>query len=366
MILISLLAASSCHKQALPSPQEMGAPEFLEVNYSTGESLRGAYISLTAVLSSMEGVVNSGFMVGKDETRLSYYSAQRSLNSFSLFLDALPAESEIVFYARVDNGKNEIRSTLQRLKTPSKGGSGSSGSSGGSNGSGDNSGGGSDGSGGSDDNSGGGSPSPLPPPDGSSITVSDPVFLSYLLTLCDTDSDGKISPEEALGVKNIYTCTDEVLTLDGVQYFSSLESLECNGSVWKGSLTSLALSSNSSLKSLSCTHNHLKALSLPGSIESLNCRFNSLSSLDLSSCSKLKSLDCFGNQLEVLDLRGTPSLESLICGLNAFSTLDVSCCPSLKLLDLSDSPNLQTVYVDKGQRIETIIADNRIEFKYKQ
>ena len=335
-MLVCLLAAPSCRKQTLPSPEEMVAPEFLEVSYSTGESLRGAYISLTAVLSSMEGVVNSGFMVGKDETRLSYYSAQRSLNSFSLFLDALPAESEIVFYARVDNGKNEIRSTLQRLKTPSKGGSG------------------------------GGSPSPLPPPDGSSITVSDPVFLSYLLTLCDTDSDGKISPEEALGVKNIYICTDEVLTLDGVQYFSSLESLECNGSVWKGSLTSLALSSNSSLKSLSCTHNHLKALSLPGSIESLNSRFNSLSSLDLSSCSKLKSLDCFGNQLEVLDLRGTPSLESLICGLNAFSTLDVSCCPSLKLLDLSDSPNLQTVYVAKGQRIETIIADNRIEFKYKQ
>lgn len=366
MILISLLAASSCHKQALPSPQEMGAPEFLEVNYSTGESLRGAYISLTAILSSMEGVVNSGFMLGKDETSLTYYNASRTLNSMALYLDGLPSDTEIVFYARVDNGKNEIRSTLQRLKTPSKGGSGSSGSSGGSNGSGDNSGGGSDGSGGSDDNSGGGSPSPLPPPDGSSITVSDPVFLSYLLTLCDTDSDGKISPEEALGVKNIYICTDEVLTLDGVQYFSSLESLECNGSVWNGSLSSLSLSSNTALKYLSCSYNHLKALSIPSSIETLGCRFNYLSGLNLQSCQNLKRLDCLGNNLEQLDLSGAAALEELICGMNAFSTLDVSCCPALKLLDLSDSPNLKTVYVAKGQRIETIIADNSIEFKYKQ
>lgn len=365
MILISLLAASSCHKQALPSPQEMGAPEFLEVNYSTGESLRGAYISLTAVLSSMEGVINSGFMVGKDETRLSYYSAQRSLNSFSLFLDALPADTEIIFYARIDNGKNEVRSTLQRFRTPTKNsGGGSSGSSGSGGNSGSGSGG--DSGSGSGGDSGGGSPSPLPPPDGNSITVSDPVFLSYLLTLCDTDSDGKISPEEALGVKNVYICTDEVLTLDGVQYFSSLESLECNGSVWNGSLSSLSLSSNTALKYLSCSYNHLKALSIPSSIETLGCRFNYLSGLNLQACPNLKRLDCLGNNLEQLDLSGAAALEELICGMNAFSTLDVSCCPALKLLDLSDSPNLKTVYVAKGQRIETIIADNSIEFKYKQ
>ena len=365
MILISLLAASSCHKQALPSPQEMGAPEFLEVSYSTGESLRGAYISLTAILSSMEGVVNSGFMLGKDETSLTYYNASRTLNSMALYLDGLPADTEIIFYARIDNGKNEIRSTLQRFRTPTKNsGGGSSGSSG----SGDNSGSGSGGNSGSGSggDSGGGTPAPLPPPEGSPVTISDPVFLSYLLDLFDSDSDGKISAEEARSIKNIEICTDDVQTLDGVQYFSSLESLKCNGSVWNGSLSSLSLSSNTALKYLSCSYNHLKALSIPSSIETLGCRFNYLSGLNLQACPNLKRLDCFGNNLEKLDLTGAAALEELICGMNAFSTLDVSCCPSLKLLDLSDSPNLKTVYVAKGQRIETIIADNSIEFKYKQ
>lgn len=50
--------------------------------------------------------------------------------------------------------------------------------------------------------------------------------------------------------------------------------------------------------------------------------------------------------------------------MNAFETLDVSYCHSLRLLDLTDSPMLKTVYVARGQTIETIIADNSIRFKY--
>ena len=44
---------------------------------------------------------------------------------------------------------------------------------------------------------------------------------------------------------------------------------------------------------------------------------------------------------------------------------DVSDNLNLKLLDLSDSPHLKTVYVARGQKIQTIIAENSIEFKYK-
>ena len=79
----------------------------------------------------------------------------------------------------------------------------------------------------------------------------------------------------------------------------------------------------------------------------------------------LKKLDCFGNGIVNLNLKPLKSLEELVCGMNSFQTLDVSDNLNLKLLDLSDSPYLKTVYVARGQKIQTIIAENSIEFKYK-
>ena len=68
--------------------------------------------------------------------------------------------------------------------------------------------------------------------------------------------------------------------------------------------------------------------------------------------------------MTVLDLYPLKELEELTCGMNSFKELDVSNNLKLKLLDLSDSPTLETVYVARGQKIENIIAENRINFKF--
>ena len=106
-------------------------------------------------------------------------------------------------------------------------------------------------------------------------------------------------------------------------------------------------------------------MSLPYSLKELNCRFNDMTNLNLNIVTHLKRLDCFGNKLSNLNLAKLQDLEELICGMNGFSTLDVSANSKLKVLDLSDSPFLNTVYVARGQKIETIIAENQINFKFK-
>ena len=198
------------------------------------------------------------------------------------------------------------------------------------------------------------------------ITISDPLFLQYLLSLYDSDADGKLVNEEAEAVETISVCADGITTLDGVQYFRNLKSLDCCGSVWNGSLTSLALNRNTALEVLKCSYNQLTSISLPSSLIEMECRFNKFQTLNLSGVPHLKRLDCFGNRLENLDLSGLPELESLTAGMNSFRTLDVSGNPNLKVLDLSDSPDLEILYVAKGQRIEEMSVEYNVQIKYKE
>ena len=160
-------------------------------------------------------------------------------------------------------------------------------------------------------------------------------------------------------------CTDNIIYLDGIQYFTKLKSLSAKGSVWKGKLSCEDFSKNSVLSYLDCSYNKIEDMNLPSSLETLICRFNKLETLKLQGCTQLKELDCYGNYLDTIDLSKCTSLERLTCGLNNFTTLDLSYNLNLNYLDLSDCNMLQTVYLSPGQKIKIIIADNSIEFKYK-
>ena len=203
----------------------------------------------------------------------------------------------------------------------------------------------------------------LPPSGG--IVITDDNFEAYLLSLCDANGDKAISTAEAQSVKSMDFCTDNIIYLDGIQYFTNLNSLSARGSVWKGRLTCEDFSKNTSLSYLDCSFNQIEDMNLPSGLETLICRFNKLETLKLQGSGKLRKLDCYGNYLDTIDLSKCTSLEELTCGLNNFTTLDLSCNLKLNYLDLSDCNNLKTVYLSRGQRIKTIIADNSIDFKYK-
>lgn len=345
-VVLSAIVCLSCNISK-DSPPENATPEFTEVKYEAGRAEKTCFAELSASLTTDNGVSLSGFMLGRDEVHLKFYEAKVEDCSFSIRVDNLEGATDYCFYARAGNGRNEIRTGLVRFKTESLESGGAS-----------------------SDPDNPGIPeepeTPIMPPDGVGITVSDPEFLKLLLSLYDSNSDGKIVSEEADRAVSITVCTDNILSLDGVQYFRALKDLDCCGSVWNGQLTSLAVGSNAGLQTLKCSYNHLTSISLPSSLREMECRFNNFRSLNLREAVQLRSLDCFGNGLEELDLSGLKELESLVAGMNSFKILDVSGNPKLKLLDLSDSPDLEIVYVAKGQKINELIVDNNVKIKYKE
>ena len=376
ILYFSILTLIACTSSESVPPED-ATPEFIEVKYEAGIALDKGYATLSARLTTDNGITVSGFMIGRDEVDLSFFKAGIENCSFSVRVDNLETETEYCFYARVGNGLNEIRTRLIRFKTGAAGTSGTeipdkpdnpgedpgnSGEEPDNPGTGDP---GKDNTG--EDNTEKGNPGdPVLPPDGVGITISDPLFLQYLLSLYDSDADGKLVNEEAEAVETISVCADGITTLDGVQYFRNLKSLDCCGSVWNGSLASLALNQNTALDVLKCSYNQLTSISLPSSLIEMECRFNKFQTLDLSGVPHLKRLDCFGNRLENLDLSGLPELESLTAGMNSFRTLDVSGNPNLKVLDLSDSPDLEILYVAKGQRIAEMSVEYNVQIKYKE
>ena len=363
ILYFSILTLIACTSSESVPPED-ATPEFIEVKYEAGIALDKGYATLSARLTTDNGITVSGFMIGRDEVDLAFFKAGIENCSFSVRVDNLETETEYCFYARVGNGLNEIRTRLIRFKTGAAGTSGTEIP--------DNPGEDPGNPGEEPDNPGTGDSGkdnpgdPILPPDGVGITISDPLFLQYLLSLYDSDADGKLVNEEAEAVETISVCADGITTLDGVQYFRNLKSLDCCGSVWNGSLASLALNRNTALDVLKCSYNQLTSISLPSSLIEMECRFNKFQTLNLSGVPHLKRLDCFGNRLENLDLSGLPELESLTAGMNSFRTLDVSGNPNLKVLDLSDSPDLEILYVAKGQRIEEMSVEYNVQIKYKE
>ena len=386
--LLAMVIVSAC-AQKIPAPEDIAVPEFIDVKYDFGTFLENKYAVLSASLNTDNGIRDAGFMIGYDEASLSYKQSEVKDLSISAVLNFLEFDSEYCFYARATNGVNEIRTRLIRFRTPKKGEAfvpipDDPEDNGGDNSDGENGNGNDNPSGGSDDNSGsnpggdenpGGNegggdenndtPSPILPPEGVGITISDNYFLQYLLPLCDADQDGVILAEEAATVQKIEICTDNIRTLDGIQYFTSITDLVADGTVWNGKLTSVSLEYNGKLERFSCRYNHISSFLLPASRIELDMKFNNVTDPDFKTVPHLKKLDCFGNSMTRLDLKPLKELEELVCGMNSFETLDVSYNLNLKLLDLSDSPNLKTVYVARGQKIQTIIAENSIDFKYK-
>gem|GEM_PF-585811 len=155
---------------------------------------------------------------------------------------------------------------------------------------------------------------------------------------------------------------------------SSLKSLKINDNTslttlncYNNSLTTLGMNGCTSLTTVDCHGNQLYAISLPTSVQTLNCSNNKFSGyFDLRNRSALKSLDVSNNT----------GITGIWCSNNALTSLSVTGCTALTILYCSDNrltslpslPNtLTTLYCDNNQLtslptlpngIETISAQN--------
>ena len=178
----------------------------------------------------------------------------------------------------------------------------------------------------------------------------DAKFRSFVKENLDKNKDNILDAGEIAAVKMIEANNMGIKSLEGVGFFTALETLKC----WDNELTGLDLSKNTALKDLQCSNSKLQSLDLSQNpnLTQLYCGRNPLTTLDLSKNAKLKVLDCSGfanrrTKLTELDLSQNTALESLDCSINELKQLNVSGCTALKKLSCS-SNQLTTLDVSKN------------------
>lgn len=188
------------------------------------------------------------------------------------------------------------------------------------------------------------------------VEIPDPVFKSFCVTNFDTDTDGEISYAEAQAVEEMGAANKGISSLEGIQAFTGLKSLDCS----YNELTNIDVSNNTGLLTLICCDQSLKSLNVDNcpSLQILNagnnqistldlssnpellelyCDANNLSSLEISKNTKLQTLHCYDNQLTTLDISKNTALEQLLCRKNQLTTIDVSKNTALTSLNCSSN-----------------------------
>ncbi len=176
------------------------------------------------------------------------------------------------------------------------------------------------------------------------VTIADPAFESYLLSVYDLNADGRISQYEAERVLRI-DCPDRgIQSLYGIGSFPALRMLDCSNN----ELTSLDL-------------RHLYAL------EQVNCSHNDLSLLQIGELRGLTRLLCSDNRIDFLHLEHTSSLSELDCSHNSLTTLDVSYCSrSMISVDATDNPPMTLFYRHFNQQIDRLQLDGGVQIETRQ
>jgi len=182
------------------------------------------------------------------------------------------------------------------------------------------------------------------------INIPDANFKTALFQNVDTNFDNEIQESEAAVVTQLSIGGRNISSLEGIEYFTSLEILTCSNN----NLVSLDLSANTSLYKVWCKDNNLNSLNVNGctSLFEIWCSNNSLSSLDLSSNINLDALICESNNFTDLDLSSNINLTYLACQSNNLNTLNLkngSTIQGINDLYFPNNPNLAYICIDEDE-----------------
>lgn len=208
----------------------------------------------------------------------------------------------------------------------------------------------------------------------------DDAFREYVSDCFDIYSDGSLSYNEieSATMINIDGYDEMITSLKGIEHFTALTDLYCNGTI----LTTLDLSNNTALTYLHCSDNeYLTTLDLSKNtaltdlicennkslttldlskntaLTYLECEENEqLATLDLSNNIDLTYLECEGNQLKELNLSNNIALTHLYCGRNQLRELNLSNNTSLTYLDCYEN-QLTTLNLSNNTALTHLYCD---------
>lgn len=171
------------------------------------------------------------------------------------------------------------------------------------------------------------------------VPILDPVFKAYLLKNFDRDADGAISPYEAQWITEISVETDQIASVQGIEYMPHLRTLNVRGSEnGKGGLTELDVSHNPQLTQLYFNDTYVSSIDLSANplIQIINCGNTPLTQLDVSPCPHLQELEadcCLLSSFNISDMQELLRLN--LCD-NPISSISINNCPGISLLNLNN------------------------------
>jgi len=191
------------------------------------------------------------------------------------------------------------------------------------------------------------------------VNIPDANFKAKLIQQgVDTNSDGQIQQSEALARTSLYLDYSNISSLDGIESFTNLTSLNCDNN----NLSVLNVSNLTLLTNLSCRNNQITSLNVLNlsNLYSLSCSSNLLTSLDLSNLVHLYVIyasDGFSGTLTTLNVSGCTALNAIYANYNQLTTLNVSGCTSLYVI-YADYNQLTTLNVSGCSALYGVYAGN--------
>ncbi|WP_052467010.1 DUF7619 domain-containing protein [Psychroserpens damuponensis] len=169
--------------------------------------------------------------------------------------------------------------------------------------------------------------------------VSWPINGGYSTYDVDSNNDGEIQVSEAQAVIGLRIDDQNITSLDGLEYFTNLEYLNCEGNL----LTAIDISNNSILEYVECDENEIIDLNVSNctSLNTMICNLNQITNINLANTPSLAFLNCSNNELSNMDLSESANLDTVVATGNPFVSFDVTNNPILKFLSISYSPITQ-------------------------
>lgn len=193
----------------------------------------------------------------------------------------------------------------------------------------------------------------------SSLNVNSNTKLQYLN--CKNNNLSTLSCNSCTELATLY-CYDNYMTSLNLSNLSKLQTISC----YNNRLTSITLptASTSALQTLICGENKFTTLSVYS--------YPNLVKLSAYSCPQLTTLNCYNNALTTLNVSGDTSLKTLSCrtnsnlasiiGLEDCTAMTFLSCYNCALTDLNSAvsgmTNLETLYCD-GNKLTTLNVQNK-------
>lgn len=202
---------------------------------------------------------------------------------------------------------------------------------------------------------------------GGPIEIPDAVFKQYMVDHFDQDLDGEITPAEARVIESIDITTDDIVTLQGIEFCPRLKYLKCtgidgSGSYGSGKLAYVDVTHCPELEELVLCQNVIKELNVTQcpKLRYLHPARNLISSLDVSKNPELERLWTDYNLLTSLDLSNNPKLYSLFAYYNQIKQINLSGCSELQVLEINDC-GLTNIDLSGCPKLQVLkVHDNRL------